>query len=138
MATLSSSVIIAAVPHPSNTNLLCDLEKKKGLPPRFMLMFIPKTSRRLSAAAQSAPIPKGNGIVTLFPHVSMHPFLECFATIKELQSFRSSNASEESSYALKTKTSEVYPSSKTVAEHVQSTKGTDTRHAGLSKDKDNM
>ncbi|KAD6455055.1 hypothetical protein E3N88_09761 [Mikania micrantha] len=31
-------------------------------------------------------------------------------------------ASDESSYALKAKTSEVYPSSKTVAEHVQSTK----------------
>ncbi|KAD7479184.1 hypothetical protein E3N88_02320 [Mikania micrantha] len=47
-------------------------------------------------------------------------------------------ASEESSYALKTKTSEVYPLTKTVAAYSHSTKGTDTRHAGLSKDKDNM
>ncbi|KAD3641229.1 hypothetical protein E3N88_30453 [Mikania micrantha] len=47
-------------------------------------------------------------------------------------------ASEESSYALKTKTSEVYPLTKTVAAYSHSTKGTDTRHAGLSKVKDNM
>ncbi|KAD2804431.1 hypothetical protein E3N88_37808 [Mikania micrantha] len=46
--------------------------------------------------------------------------------------------SEESSHALKTKTSEVYPLTKTVASYSHSTKGTDTRHAGLSKDKDNM
>ncbi|KAD3336396.1 hypothetical protein E3N88_31915 [Mikania micrantha] len=47
-------------------------------------------------------------------------------------------ASEESSHALKTKTSEVYPLTKTVAAYSHNTKGTDTRHAGLSKDKDNM
>ncbi|KAD7478356.1 hypothetical protein E3N88_01492 [Mikania micrantha] len=47
-------------------------------------------------------------------------------------------ASEESSYALKTKTSEVYPLTKTVADYSYGTKGTDTRHVGLSKDRDNM
>ncbi|KAD3640330.1 hypothetical protein E3N88_29553 [Mikania micrantha] len=47
-------------------------------------------------------------------------------------------SSKESSYALKTKTSEVYPLTKTVADYSHGTKGTDTRHAGLSKDKDNM
>ncbi|KAD5961722.1 hypothetical protein E3N88_13195 [Mikania micrantha] len=47
-------------------------------------------------------------------------------------------ASEESSYALKTKTSEVYPLTKTVADYSYGTKGTDTRHVGLSKDRYNM
>ncbi|KAD4179299.1 hypothetical protein E3N88_27890 [Mikania micrantha] len=47
-------------------------------------------------------------------------------------------ASEESSYALKTKTSEVYPLTKTVADYSYGTKGTDTRHVGLNKDRDNM
>ncbi|KAD2804384.1 hypothetical protein E3N88_37761 [Mikania micrantha] len=47
-------------------------------------------------------------------------------------------ASEESSYALKTKTSEVYPLTKTVADYTYGTKGTDTRHVGLNKDRDNM
>ncbi|KAD7477991.1 hypothetical protein E3N88_01127 [Mikania micrantha] len=37
-----------------------------------------------------------------------------------------------------TKTSEVLPLTKTVADYSYGTKGTDTRHAGLSKDKDNM
>ncbi|KAD4180044.1 hypothetical protein E3N88_28635 [Mikania micrantha] len=58
----------------------------------------------------------------------------------QVQSFRScfwrTKASED--IPLLTKTSEKIPKSKTVAERFQSTKGTDTRHAGLSKDKDNM
>ncbi|KAD6454772.1 hypothetical protein E3N88_09478 [Mikania micrantha] len=60
--------------------------------------------------------------------------------LKVFQNILSSSASEDSSQQLpqQTKTSEEIPSSKTVAEHSQSTKGTDTRHAGLMTDRDNM
>ncbi|KAD4585159.1 hypothetical protein E3N88_22760 [Mikania micrantha] len=69
----------------------------------------------------------------------------CFgrSTLRRFQKFRASEyqmllKTLLSNFLRKTKTSEEIPSSKTVAEHFQSTKGTDTRHAGLMTDRDNM
>ncbi|KAD4888060.1 hypothetical protein E3N88_20133 [Mikania micrantha] len=57
-----------------------------------------------------------------------------------LQETDSRNASEDSLLhpKTKTKTSEDNPLTKTVADYFLSTKGTDTRHVGLSKTKENI
>ncbi|KAD4385525.1 hypothetical protein E3N88_25693 [Mikania micrantha] len=69
----------------------------------------------------------------------------CFrrSTLRRFQKFRASEyqmllKTLLSNFLRKTKTSEEIPSSKTVAEHFQSTKGTDIRHAGLMTYRDNM
>ncbi|KAD3640568.1 hypothetical protein E3N88_29791 [Mikania micrantha] len=69
----------------------------------------------------------------------------CFrrSTLRRFQKFRASEyqmllKTFFSNFLRKTKTSEEIPLTKTVAAYSHSTKGTDTRHAGLSKDKDNM
>ncbi|KAD3336123.1 hypothetical protein E3N88_31642 [Mikania micrantha] len=61
-------------------------------------------------------------------------------TASEGPTHRSLKASEDIPLmlSLKTKTSEVYPLTKTVADYSHGTKGIDTRHAGLRKDNDNM
>ncbi|KAD6454671.1 hypothetical protein E3N88_09377 [Mikania micrantha] len=68
-----------------------------------------------SSSSEAALVPKGNSLL-----------LKAVQD-KYFGSFR------RFSFAPKTKTSEVYPLTKTVADYFYSTKGTDTRHAGLSE-----
>ncbi|KAD3337657.1 hypothetical protein E3N88_33177 [Mikania micrantha] len=80
---------------------------------------------------------------SLFKHLRKEEVIlrkqHCFRRITgSCRRLYKTTASEESSCAQKTKTSEVYPPTKTVADYSYGTKGTDTRHVGLNKDRDNM